>query len=72
MELVIAAVAELSSSVIGLIATSKEAKFGRLPDWLTAKDFQRKDYTLEIILGGLLLAFLVIIIATAVIAAKKN
>ena len=72
MEAIVTAVGALGSSIVNLIAVSKEAKWGRLPDWLTAKDFQRKDYTIEIILGGLLIAFLVIVVATVVIASKKK
>lgn len=72
MEEIVTAVGALGSAVLNFAAVSKEAKWGRLPDWLTAKDFQRKDYTIEIILGGLLAAFLVIVIATAVIASRKK
>ena len=72
MEAIVTAVGALGSSIVNLIAVSKEAKWGRLPDWLTAKDFQRKDYTIEIILGGLLISFLVIVIATVVIASRKK
>lgn len=72
MEAIVTAVGALGSSIVNLIAVSKEAKWGRLPDWLTAKDFQRKDYTIEIILAGLLISFLVIVIATVVIASRKK
>lgn len=72
MEAIATAVGALGSSILNLIAVSKQAKFDRLPDWLTPKDFQRKDYTLEIILAGLLIAFLAIVIATAIIASKKT
>lgn len=72
MEAIVTAVGALGSSIVNLIAVSKEAKWGRLPDWLTAKDFQRKDYTIEAILAGLLISFLVIVIATVVIASRKK
>ena len=72
MEAIATAVGALGSSILNLVAASKEAKFGRLPDWLAPKDFQREDYTLEIILAGLLIAFLAIVIATAIIASKKT
>ena len=72
MEAIVTAVGALGSSIVNLIAVSKEAKWGRLPDWLTAKDFQRKDYTIEVILAGLLISFLVIVIATVVIASRKK
>ena len=72
MEATVTAVGALGSSIVNLIAVSKEAKWGRLPDWLTAKDFQRKDYTIEVILAGLLISFLVIVIATVVIASRKK
>ena len=72
MEAIVTAVGALGSSIVNLIAVSKEAKWGRLPVWLTAKDFQRKDYTIEIILAGLLISFLVIVIATVVIASRKK
>ena len=72
MEAIVTAVGALGSSIVNLIAVSKEAKWGRLPDWLTAKDFQRKDYTIEIILASLLISFLVIVIATVVIASRKK
>lgn len=72
MEVIVTAVAELGSAVLGLITEAKKAKFGRLPDWLTAADFQRKDNTLDIIFYGLIASFLLIVIATVIIASKKK
>ena len=72
MEVIVTAIGALGSSIINLIASSKQAKYGRLPDWMTPKDFQRENYTMEIILGGMGLALLAIIIAIAIITVKKS
>ena len=72
MELIVTAISALGASVVNLLAAGKQAKYGRLPDWMTPKDFQRENYTMEIILSGLALAFLAIIISAAIILARKK
>lgn len=53
------------STIFGTISGNKAAKKQRLPDWLSPRDFQRKDYTLEIIIGGIALIIIVILAITA-------
>lgn len=65
MEAIIAAALETVSGVVGLITSSKEARYGRLPDWISPADFQREDRTADIILIGMFLVLIVIIIAIA-------
>lgn len=72
MEVIVSAIGALGASVVNLLAAGKQAKFGRLPDWLTARDFQRENYTMEIILAGIGLALLVIVITIAIVTVKKS
>lgn len=57
------AIAGLVGSVINFFTVNKQVKYDRLPDWLSPKDFQRKDYTADLILIGMLIVLLAIIIA---------
>lgn len=59
------------STAVEAIATPMQARWENLPEWLSPADFQREDYTLEIILGGIVVAFVVLIGVTAFIAARK-
>jgi len=59
------------TSVTNLFAADKEARWGRLPDWMTAKDFQKsRDNTLLYVILGLLF-LLIVMIAASVAAARK-
>ena len=42
---IVMATLSVGTSVIDLIAGNRAAKYGRLPDWLSPKDFQQKSYT---------------------------
>ncbi|MEZ4991898.1 MAG: hypothetical protein R2824_15865 [Saprospiraceae bacterium] len=66
---VISAVAGLIGSVVDYFTVSKQVKYDRLPDWLSPKDFQRKDHTADLILIGMLIVLLAVIIA--IIRANK-
>lgn len=67
----VSAIAGLLGDVVNFFTASKQAKYGRLPDWLSPKDFQRQDRTADIILIGMLVVLLAIIIAI-VFAARKR
>ncbi|MCB0653950.1 MAG: hypothetical protein KDC85_21915 [Saprospiraceae bacterium] len=56
------AVSNIFGGVVALIEGRRESKFGRLPDWLSPRDFQRRDYTVEIIIGAMLLVLIIVII----------
>ena len=56
------AVSDIFGGVVALIEGRRESKFGRLPDWLSPRDFQRRDYTVEIIIGAMLLVLIIVII----------
>lgn len=71
MEVIVSAIASLGSAALNFGAASKEAKWGRLPDWLTAKDFQEDDYTIEIIFGAMALVFIILLAGSVYLAAKK-
>lgn len=59
------AVGQVFSGVVTMVEGRRESKYGRLPDWLSSRDFQRKDYSLELIIGGLLLTLIIVIIVMA-------
>lgn len=56
------AVSNIFGGVVALIEGRREQKYGRLPDWLSPRDFQRNDYTVEIIIGAMLLVLIIVII----------
>ncbi|MCB0653236.1 MAG: hypothetical protein KDC85_18325 [Saprospiraceae bacterium] len=56
------AVSDIFGGVVALIEGRRESKFGRLPDWLSPRDFQRNDYTVDIIIGAMLLVLIIVII----------
>lgn len=59
------------TSVTNLFAADKEARWGRLPDWLSARDFQKgRDNTLLYVILGLMV-LLMIMVAASVAAARK-
>lgn len=55
-------------SVFDFVSVDKQAKYGRLPDWMSPKDFQTKDRTADIILIGMFVVLLAVIIAIIVSA----
>ena len=65
----VAAVAMAIGSVFSAIGSGVRARYERLPDWLSAKDFQQKDHTTTIILVGMFLVLIAIVVA---IALKKK
>ena len=62
---IVMATLSVGTSVIDLIAGNRAAKYGRLPDWLSPKDFQQKSYTMEIIIIGLFVAIILVLGLTA-------
>lgn len=71
MEVIVGAIGQLGTSLLDFLGQSKEAKYGRLPDWLSPTDFDNRDRTPQIILYGALAIIIVIIIAIALINRKK-
>lgn len=70
--MIISAIAGLGGSILNLTATNKAARYERLPEWLSPKDFQQKDYKLEIMLGGIALLLVLIMAAAIFITIKKK
>ena len=62
---IVMATLSIGTSVIDLIAGNKAARYSRLPDWLSPKDFQQKSYTMEIIIIGLFVAIILVLGLTA-------
>lgn len=60
---IVTAVAGLGTSIANLFTAGKNAKYGRLPDWLSPRDFQKNDRTLEIALAVIGVVLIVVIIA---------
>lgn len=54
-----------ASSIFSSITRNKELRYSRLPDWLSPRDFQRRDYTIEIIIGAMALIIIIIVAITA-------
>ena len=66
------AVGKITESVFTFLTVSKDAKYGRLPDWITPRDFQRKSNTANILLIGMFAAIIIIIIALTVAARRAK
>lgn len=71
VEAIIGAVASLGTATLNFIAGNQQAKYSRLPDWLSPKDFDNKDRTPQIILFGSLAIIIIIILAIVFINRKK-
>ena len=71
-EAIIAAVGGIFSGITGLISGSREAKYSRLPDWLSPKDFQREDKTLDYLMIGMAIVMIVLIGSIAFVMIKKG
>lgn len=70
----ISAVANAVGSIfdtIGIALAPRKARWENLPEWLSPADFQQQDYTIETILGGIAVAFVILVIVIAVIAVRK-
>ncbi|MEO0341155.1 MAG: hypothetical protein AAF242_18315, partial [Bacteroidota bacterium] len=52
---IIMAVLNAGTAVLDTVNAGRAAKYGRLPDWLSPRDFQKRDYTIELLIGGILL-----------------
>ena len=65
---IISSIANLAGSVMDFFTVSKQARYGRLPDWLSPADFQTRDRTADIILIGMFVILLAVIIAIIVSA----
>ena len=59
----VGAIADVIGSVVDFFTVDKQARYGRLPDWLSPKDFQTRDRTADIILIGMFVVLLAVIIA---------
>lgn len=58
-------------SGIDALTFQSKARWNNLPEWLSPADFQQQDYTLETILGGIAIAFVILVIVIAVVAVRK-
>ena len=67
----VGAVSNLIGSVVDFFTVDKQARYGRLPDWLSPKDFQTRDRTADIILIGMFVVLLAVIIAI-ILSARKG
>lgn len=56
---------------IDALTFKSKARWDNLPEWLSPADFQQEDYTIETILGGIAVAFIIIVIVIAVVAVRK-
>ena len=73
MEVIVAALGEIIGAVGNIIAGSpRRRQYDRLPDWISPKDFQRQDKTLQYILLGMLAVLLVLTIAIGVAVNRKK
>ena len=61
----VSAIAIAIGSIFGTIGAGRRARYERLPDWMQPKDFQRRDYTPEILIIGLSVAFIVTLVVVA-------
>jgi hypothetical protein len=59
------------NTAVEAVTTPMRARWENLPEWLSPADFQQEDYTLEILLGGIVIAFVVLVGVIAFIAARK-
>jgi hypothetical protein len=66
---IVSSVLNAGAVIFGTINANKQGRNRRLPDWLSPKDFQRKDYTFEIIIGVIVIIILTLM---TVIALKRN
>lgn len=65
-------IAQGVGSIFDFFTASKAAKYGRLPDWLSPKDFKDQDNrTQTIIIGGVVLLAAVIIAIIISVTRKK-
>ena len=68
MEAILGAVSNIFGGIAGIVTADKQlkaARYAKLPPWLSARDFYEKDYTLTIIVGGMVAIAIVLVIALA-------
>ena len=58
----VTAIANVIGQIFGFFEGNQSRKYERLPDWISPKDFQKNDYTTEIIVGSMLLVLVIVII----------
>lgn len=58
---VVGAVGDIFGGVVALIEGRRESRYGRLPDWLSPRDFSRNNYSNEMLLGGLIIGLVVVL-----------
>lgn len=56
------AVSNIFGGVVNIVEGRRWAKYGRLPDWLSPREFQRQNYSSELIIGGLALALILVLV----------
>ena len=65
ISLIISGVLSAGSAILGSIQQGKANRYSRLPDWLSPRDFQRRDNTIEIIIGAMAIIIILIVVITA-------
>lgn len=65
-------VARLANTGLEAIFAPRMAKWANIPEWLSPKDFQQEDHTMEIILGGIALAFIALMVAIIIVTVRKK
>ena len=61
----------VSAAIMGTLAAGAQifqtisARKAKRPDWLSPADFQSKDYTVPIIIGGMVMVLLIVLAITA-------
>ncbi len=65
------AIGKSVESIFTFLTVSKDAKYGRLPEWLSPADFQNRSKTADILLIGMFVVIIVIIIGLTVAARRK-
>ncbi len=68
---IVMAVLNAGTAILDSVNAGRAAKYGRLPDWLSPKDFQKRDYTIEVLFAGMLLIILVILIVIGLKVKRK-
>ena len=71
-ETIISSVTRLFDTTVGAILGEQRRKDGERVPVDKISDFQRQEITMELLIGGMALAFISIIIAIAIIAYKKT
>jgi hypothetical protein len=68
----VTAVSAALGSIFDFFTASKAAKYGRLPDWLSPKDFRDRDNRSSVAIVGGVIVLVAIIVAIIISIRKKS